>query len=115
MHVNVVCPRCVCGVVSDSSAVGAVAVPHSPALSTMASSSRPATPSSLSSVVSGLVRAQMGSAVPASVSEADLDAHVAQLILKEAKQKAERYAQLGIAALVAQCVPILRSHTLCDR
>jgi hypothetical protein len=47
----------------------------------------------------------MGASVAPSVSEADLDAHVAQLILKEAKQKAERYAQLGISALVAQCVP----------
>jgi hypothetical protein len=59
---------------------------------------------SLSSVVSSLVRAQMGSSVGPTVSEADLDRHVAELILKEAKQKAQRYAELGISAYVAECV-----------
>jgi hypothetical protein len=65
----------------------------------MASSS-----SSLSSVVSGLVRAQMGASVAPSVTDSDLDRHVADLILKEAKQKAQRYAELGVSAYVAECV-----------
>jgi hypothetical protein len=46
---------------------------------------------SLSNVVSNLVRAQMGSSVPAAVPDDDLDHHVAQLILKEARQKEARY------------------------
>lgn len=54
--------------------------------------------SSLSSVVSGLVRAQMGSSVPNSVQEDEVDRCVQELILKEAKQKAERYGSLGIQA-----------------
>ncbi|KAH7886301.1 hypothetical protein F5I97DRAFT_1879286 [Phlebopus sp. FC_14] len=54
--------------------------------------------STLSSVVSNLVRASMGSSVSSSVTDEDLDKHVADLILKEAKQKAESYAQLGIKA-----------------
>lgn len=54
--------------------------------------------SSLSSVVSGLVRAQVGSSVPSSVQEDEVDRYVQELILKEAKQKAERYDNLGIQA-----------------
>ena len=54
--------------------------------------------SSLSSVVSNLVRAQMGSSVATSVQDDDLDRHVADLILKEAKQKAERYLKEGVRA-----------------
>ncbi|KAI6120876.1 hypothetical protein EDD16DRAFT_1691988 [Pisolithus croceorrhizus] len=54
--------------------------------------------SSLSSVVSNLVRASMGASVPASVQDEDLDRHVAELILKEAKQKAESYTRLGVQA-----------------
>ena len=54
--------------------------------------------SSLSSVVSGLVRAQMGTSLPASVQEDEVDRYVQELILKEAKQKAERYGSLGIQA-----------------
>jgi len=46
---------------------------------------------SLSSVVSNLVRAQMGTSVPTAVPDDDLDQHVAQLILKEARQKEARY------------------------
>lgn len=46
---------------------------------------------SLSSVVSNLVRAQMGASVPTAVPDDDLDQHVAQLILKEARQKEARY------------------------
>ncbi|KAI0030148.1 hypothetical protein K488DRAFT_72420 [Vararia minispora EC-137] len=59
--------------------------------------------SSLSSVVSTLVRAQMGSSVPNTVADDDLDRHVAELILKEAKQKAEKYAgKDGIRAFLPQ-------------
>ncbi|KAG9010313.1 hypothetical protein FRB94_010663 [Tulasnella sp. JGI-2019a] len=47
--------------------------------------------SSLSSVVSNLVRASMGASVDTSIADDDLDRHVADLILKEAKQKEERY------------------------
>ncbi|KAL4067242.1 hypothetical protein V8B97DRAFT_941868 [Scleroderma yunnanense] len=54
--------------------------------------------SSLSAVVSNLVRASMGTSVSANVPDEDLDKHVAELILKEAKQKAEGYAKLGIQA-----------------
>lgn len=56
------------------------------------------TSSSLSSVVSNLVRASMGSAVAGTVTDDDLDRHVAELILKEAKQKAERYLNDGVRA-----------------
>lgn len=54
--------------------------------------------SSLSSVVSNLVRAQLGSSVSNTVTDDDLDRHVAELILKEAKKKAEKYSQHGIRA-----------------
>ena len=67
--------------------------------------------STLSSVVSNLMRAQMGSSVSSTVQDDDLDRHVAELILKEAKQKAERYGKDGIRAYLARkCV---RSW-LCD-
>lgn len=59
---------------------------------------------SLSSVVSNLMRAQMGSAVSSTVTDDDLDRHVAELILKEAKQKAERYGKEGYRAFLPQCV-----------
>ena len=54
--------------------------------------------STLSSVVSNLVRASMGSSVSDSVPDEDLDRHVAELILKEAKQKGERYGSEGYKA-----------------
>ena len=68
--------------------------------STTTASTRTSMPgaSSLSSVVSGLVRAQVGSSVPSSVQEDEVDRYVQELILKEAKQKAERYDNLGIQA-----------------
>ncbi|KAG6872764.1 hypothetical protein C0995_006803 [Termitomyces sp. Mi166 len=56
--------------------------------------------SSLSSVVSNLVRASMGTSVPGTVADEDLDRHVAELIMKEAKMKAERYGEHGIRALL---------------
>lgn len=55
----------------------------------------------LSSVVSNLVRAQMGTSLAPTVTDEDLDREVAQLILKEAKKKAERYKQHGVHAYVA--------------
>ncbi|KAH9046969.1 hypothetical protein EDB83DRAFT_2543280 [Lactarius deliciosus] len=57
---------------------------------------------SLSSVVSSLVRAQMGVSVPTNVTDEDLDRHVADLILKEAKKKAEQYDKQGIRAYLPQ-------------
>ncbi|KAL5533827.1 hypothetical protein ACEPAG_287 [Sanghuangporus baumii] len=54
--------------------------------------------SSLSSVVSNLVRASMGSSVPTTVVDDELDRYVADLIVKEAKQKAERYLEEGVQA-----------------
>jgi hypothetical protein len=59
---------------------------------------------SLSSVVSGLVRAQLGTSASAGVTDADLDRHVADLILKEAKAKAERAASMGIRAYLPSYV-----------
>lgn len=50
-----------------------------------------ASASSLSTVVSKLMRASMGSTVPPDVKDEDLDRHVAELIMKEAKQAEERY------------------------
>ncbi|KAH9056865.1 hypothetical protein EDB87DRAFT_1833426 [Lactarius vividus] len=60
------------------------------------------TDGSLSSVVSSLVRAQMGVSVPTAVTDDDLDRHVADLILKEAKKKAEQYDKQGIRAYLPQ-------------
>jgi hypothetical protein len=40
----------------------------------------------------------MGTSVSNTVTDDDLDRHVAELILKEAKQKAERYGKDGIRA-----------------
>ena len=62
---------------------------------------------SLSSVVSGLVRAQMGASVSSTVTDEDLDRHVADLILKEAKKKAEQYGKQGISAYLPQSVHLL--------
>ncbi|KIY50484.1 hypothetical protein FISHEDRAFT_64701 [Fistulina hepatica ATCC 64428] len=60
--------------------------------------------SSLSSVVSNLVRAQMGTSLSPTVTDEDLDRHVAELILREAKKKAERYSQTGIRAYLTSAV-----------
>ncbi|KAG1742749.1 uncharacterized protein EDB91DRAFT_1247556 [Suillus paluster] len=54
--------------------------------------------SSLSSVVSNLVRASMGTTISPSITDDDLDRHVAELILREAKRKAESYGEVGIKA-----------------
>jgi len=54
--------------------------------------------SSLSNVVSDLVRAQMGSGVSSTVTDEDLDRHIGEIILREAKAKAERYKKEGIRA-----------------
>lgn len=66
--------------------------------------------SSLSSVVSNLVRASMGTSVSSTVANEDLDRHVAELILKEAKQKAEKYAKEGIRAYIPQYVQTTYLH-----
>ena len=49
-------------------------------------------------MVSDLVRAQMGTSLSSSVTDEELDRHVAELIVKEAKKKAELYMQSGIRA-----------------
>jgi hypothetical protein len=51
--------------------------------------------------VSDLVRAQMGTAVSGSVTDDDLDLHVKELLVKEAKKRAEKYGQTGIRAYLA--------------
>jgi hypothetical protein len=58
--------------------------------------------SSLNNVVNSLVRASMGASVAPTVTDEDLDRHVAELILKEAKTKAEKYAKDGIRAYLPQ-------------
>ncbi|CAE6414387.1 unnamed protein product [Rhizoctonia solani] len=58
--------------------------------------------SSLNNVVNSLVRASMGATVSPTVTDEDLDRHVAELILKEAKSKAEKYAKEGIRAYLPQ-------------
>ncbi|KAG7100001.1 hypothetical protein E1B28_001789 [Marasmius oreades] len=57
--------------------------------------------SSLSSVVSDLVRASMGTSVSPSVTDEDLDRHVRELLIKDAKKRAEKYGQQGIRAYLA--------------
>ena len=52
---------------------------------------------SLSSVVSDLVRAQHGSAA-SSIPADDLDAYVADMLLKEAKEREERWGKEGVRA-----------------
>lgn len=54
--------------------------------------------STLSNVVSNLVRAQMGQSLPDTITDEELDRHVADLIVKEAKQKAEQYLKTGVQA-----------------
>lgn len=51
--------------------------------------------SSLSNVVSSLVRAQMGSSIPTNTLDEELDRRVAELILKEAKKSETRYGATG--------------------
>jgi hypothetical protein len=73
--------------------------------------------SSLSSVVSNLVRASMGTSVTSQVTDEELDKHVAELILKEAKKKAERFGQDGIRAYLrsGMCVILVSSPTVHDK
>ncbi|KAJ3877880.1 hypothetical protein F5051DRAFT_329006, partial [Lentinula edodes] len=59
------------------------------------------TMSSLSSVVSDLVRASMGSSVAPTVTDEELDKHVRELLIRDAKKRAERYGQQGIRAYLA--------------
>ncbi|KAG8836344.1 hypothetical protein FRC17_005630 [Serendipita sp. 399] len=51
--------------------------------------------SSLSNVVSSLVRAQMGASIPASTLDEELDRRVAELILKEARKKEATFNRTG--------------------
>lgn len=63
----------------------------------------------LSSVVSSLVRAQMGASVSSDVTDEDLDRHVADLLIKEAKKRAETYSQRGVRAYITNsCVYLQR-------
>ncbi|KAJ3749856.1 hypothetical protein DFH05DRAFT_1531542 [Lentinula detonsa] len=57
--------------------------------------------SSLSSVVSDLVRASMGTSVAPTVTDEELDKHVRELLIRDAKKRAERYGQQGIRAYLA--------------
>ncbi|KAJ3767373.1 hypothetical protein FB446DRAFT_652231 [Lentinula raphanica] len=57
--------------------------------------------SSLSSVVSDLVRASMGTSVAPTVTDEELDKHVRDLLIRDAKKRAERYGQQGIRAYLA--------------
>ena len=50
----------------------------------------------------------MGSSVSDNVADEDLDRHVAELILKEAKQKGERYSTHGIRAYLSNGMYIRR-------
>ena len=59
----------------------------------------------------------MGASVPKSVTDEELDKAVAELILKEAKQKAERYMKDGVQAYLpdpeyAFCPHQLLPHSL---
>jgi hypothetical protein len=56
--------------------------------------------STLNDAVSQLVRASMGTVISDSLSNEELDRHVAELILQEAKQKEERYEELGLRAYI---------------
>ena len=69
--------------------------------------------SSLSTVVSGLVRASVGASIPNSVTDEELDKAVAELILKEAKQKAERYLQYGVQAYLPDPEYVLTPFVSC--
>lgn len=52
---------------------------------------------SLSDIVSSLTRAQVGSAA-ASVADDELDKHIAEMLLKEAKQKDQMWGERGTKA-----------------
>ena len=43
----------------------------------------------------------MGTSISSMVTDDDLDRHVAELIVKEAKKKAEQYGQKGIRAYIS--------------
>lgn len=52
---------------------------------------------SLNSVVNNLVRA--ASSVPADISDAELDSHVAKLLADEAKVKEAKWSELGLGSM----------------
>ncbi|KAJ7597773.1 hypothetical protein C8J56DRAFT_1001552 [Mycena floridula] len=60
--------------------------------------------SSLSSVVSTLVRASIGPTMSSTVTDEDLDRHVKELLVKDAKKRAERYGQQGIRAYLSSSI-----------
>lgn len=87
----------------DPPAPPPLAPPFPPA--SMASSSKPPKPSkpnhsSLSSIVSHLVRSSLGAAAPSAddVGDDKLDRHVADLLLKEAKEKEKAWGTKGTRA-----------------
>ncbi len=43
----------------------------------------------------------MGTSVSSTVTDEDLDRHVAELLIKDAKKRAERYGQQGIRAYLS--------------
>ena len=51
----------------------------------------------------------MGSSVPSTVKDEDLDRAVAELIVREAKKKAERYGQQGIRAYISNNTYVLHN------
>lgn len=53
---------------------------------------------SLNSVVNKLVRA--AASVPTTISDKDLDAHVAKLLAEEAKANDSKWSELGLGAFV---------------
>lgn len=55
---------------------------------------------SLNAVVNNLVRA--AASIPADISDADLDAHVAKLLADEAKEKEARWSELGLGSLLGR-------------
>jgi hypothetical protein len=57
--------------------------------------------SSLSSVVNNLVRASMGTSIPETVGDDELDKAVKELLVKEAKKRAEKFGEQGMRAYLA--------------
>lgn len=48
----------------------------------------------------------MGSSLPGTVTDEDLDRCIGEIILREAKAKAERYKKEGIRAYLPKYVPV---------
>ena len=54
----------------------------------------------------------MGTSISNMVTDDDLDRHVAELIVKEAKKKAERYGQQGIRAYISSDLYVYHPYLL---